>query len=140
MSVELAAVLITGFVALATILIAPVIRLSTDWLAWKRKQKEKRLQKVGEVTKTLLDKLSRVHAVVNFTGAKAQKSFEAETISAFLSWERALWGKSKKDERTRIEALRETITHGNVNTYLGKFDHIVQEILDLTHNVTQRMD
>ena len=140
MSVELAAVLISGLVALSTILIAPVLRLIVERNEWNRKQKMENLQKIEEITKTLFDKISRVYIVEFYTVAKAKKSFESETRSAFLSWERALWGESKKDERKRIEALRETIMHGSVNTYIEKFDHIVQEILDLTHTVTQRMD
>lgn len=138
MSVELAAVLITGFVALATILIAPIIRLTADWLTWRRQQKAESLQKVEEVTKILLNKFSGVYAAGRTLGELGP--FVAETCSAFLSWERSLWGKSKRDERSQIEALRQTFLSGSIDTYKENFDHIIREILDLSHKVTQRMD
>ena len=50
MDVALAAVIVSGIVAVSTVLIAPVIRLVTDWLAWRRQQKAERLIKAEDVS------------------------------------------------------------------------------------------
>lgn len=138
MNVELAAVLITGFVALATVLIAPIIRLATDRLAWGRKQKAERLQKVEDATRDLLTDLANIHMLAE--DGTQLKEFQRDTWCKFLMWERSVWAKSRHDEREQIKVLRKTITRGSADSYREEFDPIVQKILDLTHNVTQRMD
>ena len=66
--------------------------------------------------------------------------FKSELLAKLMEWERAIWEKSSKEERERIKSLRETLSKGSVNTYREKFDSIVEEVLDLSHSVTKRLD
>jgi len=138
MDVALAAVIVSGIVAVSTVLIAPIIRLVTDSLAWRRQQKAERLKKVEDVTNELLSMLSAAKTEEIYD--PQDQKFRSKLIATSLKWERAIWKKSNKKERERIKSLREMFPSGSVNTYREKYDSTVEEVLDLTRSVTERLD
>lgn len=138
MDVALAAVIVSGIVAISTVLLAPVLRLVIDSLSWRRQQKAERLKKAEDVSIEFLAMISAVGTVEVYDVDHAK--FKSELLAKSLEWERAIWEKSNKKERERIKALREMLSRGSVNTYREKFDSTVEEVLDLSHSVTERLD
>ena len=138
MSNDQISVIVSGVVAVSAVLLAPIIGLISDQLKWKRNQKNEKLLKIEKTTKDLLTTIASTTPLAEFSELYEAQIYQGEIHGKFLMWEQVVWDKCTRRNRKSIEAMRHTISNGNVDNLYKDSDNLVKVILAITRNVTKR--
>lgn len=138
MDIALISVLITGGVAISSVLLAPLMNLWVESVKARRDSKSASIKKVEETAKELLAALAQYQTDIHMTGKRPLEEIYADILSRGYWWELAVTPYCNKDEASRIVAIRDIYTDRTKTRGQMSMDAI-KEILKVTQLVIARI-
>jgi hypothetical protein len=140
---SLISVIVSGCVAVAAVVIPPLVSLVSEWLKWARENKAAEAGRFDQATMNLL-KLITPFSTGSVSNAEAATQRDwtqlyADLRSKYYIWERVLWSHCKEDERVKLRELRAKIEAMNVQGLVRSASDLANEVLSLAHSLGERM-
>lgn len=107
-------VLVSGCVAIAGIMIAPLVGLVADWIKWRRGRQETEAGRIHQTTVELLDMLAGFQSLRSETAPQGHEPTLRNLLSKYYAWEIAILLYCKKADRNKLKELRGRFENENI--------------------------
>ncbi len=138
MDIALISVIVTGSVALGTVLLTPILSLVVDTIKWRREAKGSRAKKVEGATKDLLAVVAEYQTDIHLDGVRKLETIYADILTKGYYWQYAITPYCRETELAKVEKIR-TVLLDRTKVRGQESNAIVKEILDLARAVDERM-
>lgn len=139
-SIAIVSVIVSGIVAISSVIFPIIVNFITDRARWKREQKSIEINSLNEATNYLLRMLANFRSGNVTTATKDTKEKAmSDIIHAFYSWERCVWVRLNGDEQDTIKDLRKKFETGNYQSFFDDGPTLVDKILTNTDTVIRRI-
>lgn len=125
-------VIVSGCVALGTIVIPPILNFIFNLMESGKSRKDVELGKIDQATEALLSALVLYRAMLVYSGTQPEKL--ADLLGKCYAWEQTVWPHFKQIDPDRLTKLRhdfEQVTKQNVGTQSSRLANEVYELTRL---------
>lgn len=140
LNIALISVIVSGFVAIAGIFGPALVSLVTDSRKWSREQQAVKSQQITAATKVLIDQLGVIRGgrTKFAAGTSTWQHRYGVLVSAFYSFEQAVWARCGKSEIRRLEKLRSKIETDNSYDIYEGVPSLIKEIIEISDIATRQ--
>jgi len=137
-STEQLAVIISGLVAVGSLLVSPIISLRLERIKWDREQKAMVNQEINQATVELLSKLQFFSVKVPQVQHKSDIAVaEMELRQAYFSWEMTVGAYCKKHDEEFLKDTSKKIL-GSPYTLPEYHPELTNKVLDFSKDIRNR--
>ena len=133
MDATIVSVIMSGVVAVAGILITPLMNLITERAKWSQERKAAEIESIDNSTIELLEKLAI------FRAGRLQTQEYIYLLGKYYAWERAVWPHCKDAEHKQVINLRAKFESKALQTLHDEEPDLADKILELAHIASKRV-
>jgi len=138
MDIALISVIVTGSVALGTVLLTPILNLIVETIKWRREANASKSKKIEEATKDLLAVIAEYQTDIHLDGKRKLETIYSEILTKGYWWEFAITPYCKKDESEKVTQIRAVLTD-RTKVRGQESNATVRDILDVARTVSRRI-
>lgn len=137
MDVAIVSVIISGSVAMATVLLAPVLNLIVDTIKSHREAKAAKAEKIEKTTKELLAVVAEYQTDIHLEGKRQLETIYADILTKAYWWQYTITPFCNMDELEKIEKIR-TILLDRAKVRGQESQMAVTAIMNVAQAIDQR--
>ncbi len=138
MDIALISVIVTGSVALATVVFTPLLNLLVDSLKWGREAKASKVGKVDEATRDLLAAIAEYQTDIHLHGKRGLEEIYSNLLTHGYWWEHAIIPYCGTEELRKLAQIRDTLLD-RAKIRGQQSVATVQEILAVAHSISGKV-
>jgi hypothetical protein len=138
-SIALVSVIVSGIVAISSVVFPILLNLISESSKWKREKNLHIIEIINSTTINLLDTIAdfRSGDVREATGETTSKKL-SDAISNYYSWERAIWQKLNTEDQNEIKKLRKKFEDADYHSLFSDGPSLADQILDISAKAIDR--
>jgi len=129
-------VVVSGLVAVATLLVVPLLNYLIDSRKWARERRVQTLESMTKSTVELLDVLSL------FSSLAFERAYDSDEYKAFRSkyyaWELTIWPHCQPADRERLRHLRQRFETVEYKQLHAEGPSLASEVFALAHSAQEK--